>query len=76
MATWAGIREASNLKWMLEEMLADANRASFRHGKVVRALNSLLFALHARPFHGYPLLPVEEAIADANRVLDEGLKHD
>lgn len=70
MATWAGIRSADNLKWMLEEMLADANRASFRHGQTERALKSLLFALHARPYHGHPLLPLEEAIANANELLD------
>ena len=71
MATWAGIREALNLKWMLEEMLADANRASFRHGQTEATLKSLLFALHARPYHGHPLLTVEEAIESANKLLDE-----
>ncbi|MGX7926490.1 hypothetical protein ACWPMX_07940 [Tsuneonella sp. HG094] len=70
MATWAGIRSADNLKWLLVEMLADANRASFHHGQTERALKSLLFALHARPFHGYPLLSVEDAIANANELLD------
>lgn len=76
MARWAGIREAHNLKWMLNEMLADRNRASFEHGKVERALKSLLFALHARPYHGHPLLTVEEAVANANAVLDEKHRHD
>ena len=71
VSLWAGIRGAENLRWMLDEMLADANRKSFEAGKVERALKSLLFALHARPYHGYPLLPLEEAIAEANKVLDE-----
>lgn len=70
MAAWAGIRGADNFRWMLEEMLADSNRASFKAGQVCNALKSLLFALHARPMHGYPLLPLEEAIANAIVVLD------
>lgn len=71
MSLWAGIRSADNLRWMLDEMLADANRQSFRSGQVSGALKSLLFALHARPYHGHPLLTVEEAIANAIEVLDK-----
>ncbi|WP_028970174.1 hypothetical protein [Sphingomonas sp. URHD0057] len=74
MALWAGIRSAENLRWMLEEMLADANRASFKAGQTERALKQLLFALHARPHHGYTLMPVEDAVAAANELLDK--KHD
>lgn len=70
MALWAGIRSAENLKWMLNEMLADRNRQSFRESQIKGALKDLLFALHARPRHGYPLLSVEEAIAKANELLD------
>lgn len=71
MARWAGIRSADNLRWMLDEMLADANRASFKAGQTERALKQLLFALHARPHRGYPLMTIEDAIADANKLLDE-----
>lgn len=70
MSLWAGIRGAENLRWMLDEMLGDANRQSFKSGQVERALHQLLFALHARPHHGYPLLTVEDAIAEANALLD------
>lgn len=45
MARWAGIREAENLKWMLNEMLADANRENFRGGRFKRALHVLLYSL-------------------------------
>ena len=70
MSAWAGIRSAENLRWMLDEMLADANRQSFKAGRVKHALKMLLFALHARPMHGYSLPTVEDAIAEANAVLD------
>lgn len=70
MSLWAGIRSADNFRWMLDEMLADANRENFKLGQVRGALRSLLFALHARPYHGHPLLTVEDAIAKANEVLD------
>lgn len=70
VSLWAGIRGAENLRWMLDEMLGDTNRQSFKGGQVKRALKQLLFALHARPHHGYPLLTVEEAIAQANEILD------
>jgi hypothetical protein len=70
VSLWAGIRGADNLRWLLNEMLADSNRHSFRAGQVKRALQQLLFALQARPHHGYPLLTVEDAIAEANEVLD------
>lgn len=71
IALWAGIRSAENFKWMLNEMLAEFNRCSFREGQKEGALKDLLFALHARPRHGYPLLSVEEAIANANEILDK-----
>jgi hypothetical protein len=71
LALWAGIRGADNLRWLLDELGADANRASFWHSQVAGALKSLLFALHARPYLGHPLLPLEEAIANANDVLDK-----
>lgn len=70
ISRWAGIRSASNLKWLLDEMLADANRASFESSQIELALKRLLFALHARPMHGYELLSVEEAIEQANQLLD------
>jgi hypothetical protein len=70
MSLWAGIRSADNLRWLFDEMLTDANLRSFKAGRVERALKALLFALHARPMHGYPLLTVEDAIAQANEVLD------
>lgn len=70
MSRWAGVHGADNLRWLLDEMLADRNRDSAKAGRVNRALKSLLFALHARPMPGYPLLTVEEAIAEANAVLD------
>ena len=70
ISLWAGIRGADNLRWMLAEMLADANRQSFKATRVRKALKSLSFALHARPMHGYPLLTVEDAIAQAIEVLD------
>lgn len=78
MSRWAGIHGAENLRWMLDELGADANRQSFRQSLATGALKSLLFALHARPYHGHPLLPLEEAIANAITVLDDlapGGKH-
>lgn len=71
MSLWAGIRGADNLRWLFDEMLADANRQSFKHSQVEGALKSLLFALHARPYHGYELLSLEDAIAKANEILDK-----
>jgi hypothetical protein len=73
MSLWAGIRGAENLRWMLDEMLADANRASFKSGQIEGALKDLLFALHARPRAGHELLTVEDAIAKANALLDSKL---
>lgn len=70
MALWAGIRSAPNLRWLLDEMLANANRRSFAAGQTELALKRLLFSLHARPMPGYELLTVEEAIAQANALLD------
>lgn len=70
IALWAGIRSAENLRWMLDEMLADSNRTSAKSAQVKRVLKALLFALHARPMAGQPLLSVEDAIAEANAVLD------
>lgn len=76
MALWAGIRGAENLKWMLNEMLAQRNRDSFHHGQTRRALKSLLYALHARPMAGHELPSVEDAIATANELLDKRLRGD
>lgn len=70
MSLWAGIRGADNLRWLFDEMLADANSKTFKAGRVRDALKSLLFALHARPMHGHPLLTVEDAIEQANDVLN------
>jgi hypothetical protein len=70
MSLWAGIRGADNLRWMLDEMLADANREAAKKGRIEGALKDLLFALHARPRPGYELLTVEAAIAKANDLLD------
>lgn len=70
LSLWAGIRGAENLRWMLDEMLADANRQAARESRIRGALKDLLFALHARPRPGYELRTVEEAIASANDLLD------
>lgn len=71
MATWAGINGAEALKDLCNDVCADANREDHKFVQHRDALRSLLFALHARPFHGHPLLPLEEAIAAANEVLDK-----
>ena len=73
VSLWAAIRGAENLRWMLDEMLAAANRASAKRSRIEGALKDLLFALHARSRPGYELLTVEEAIANANDLLDEKL---
>jgi hypothetical protein len=73
LSLWAGIRGAENLRWMLDEMLADANRQAAKKGRIEGALKDLLFALHARPRPGYELLTVEDAIAKANELLDAAL---
>lgn len=73
LSLWAGIRGAENLRWMLDEMLADANRQAFKKGQIKGALKDLLFALHARPRPGYELLTVEDAIAKANALLGEAV---
>jgi hypothetical protein len=70
LSLWAGIRGADNLRWMLDEILADENRAAAKKGRIEGALKDLLFALHARPRPGYELLTVEDAIANANTLLD------
>ena len=71
MATNAQIHGAPVMAEILNETCASANRESFKRSQVKGALKDLLFALHARPRPGHTLMDLEEAIAAANRVLDE-----
>lgn len=71
MAMNAAIHSAPNMRKVLDDVCAKANRDSFRYSRVKGALWDLLFALHARPRPGHPLMTVEDAIAAANDVLDE-----
>lgn len=71
MALNAAIHSAPNMRKVLDDVCAEANRDSFRYSRIKGALWDLLFALHARPRPGYALMTVEDAIAAANQVLDE-----
>jgi hypothetical protein len=71
MATNAGIHGAPVMKRVFEDVCAAANRESHKRSQLKGALWNLLFALHARPRPGYELRTVEEAIDEANKVLDD-----
>lgn len=79
MAQNAAIHGAPTMQRVLDDAVSDYNRQSARASAVRDALKALLFSLHARPFHGATLKPVEDAIAEANAVLDAqmpGADHD
>lgn len=79
MATNANIHGAPKLAALLNEMCSQVNRENNRGNRYRNSLRALLFALHARPLFGGPHLSLEDAIAEANALLDSdapGDRHD
>lgn len=52
------------------------NRENHRASQLETHLQALLFALHARPLHGGPHWSLEEAIENANNLLDRKHRRD
>lgn len=52
------------------------NRENHRANQLEKHLKALLFALHARPLHGGPHWSLEEAIENANKLLDKKFRRD
>ena len=70
LALIAKMHDAPELSRALDETCNEVNRSNARAGRMKRALQALLYSLHARPLFGGPHLTLEEAIAKANETLD------
>lgn len=69
----ASMNGGERLGRLLNELCDQRNRDNFESGQIMRALRALLHALHAHPSFGGPHLSLEDAIAEAIKVLPESI---